>query len=337
MSNAAIFEELDEAIEQVLGGEAWKDAGWDIEVTELLPIAEELRMAARPEFRDALLVELTNASRFDVEEIFTKLPETYPVRATNFAASATLHAAALLLLVSSSVWMVRQRNEIKSNTAKFVTEISPYLPVAPKQTGGGGGGGDHDRLDASKGDAPRFAQDQITPPAIVVRNNSPKLTAEPTVVGPPDVRLSNLGNMGDPLSRILTASNGVGASSGIGAGTGGGVGSGIGTGIGPGYGGGLGGGIYRVGSGVTAPRVIYDPDPQYSEEARKAKVQGVVVLAIVVGRDGRAHDPRVARSLGMGLDEKAMEAVKSWKFEPALKDGHPVAVLVNVEVNFRLF
>jgi protein TonB len=130
-------------------------------------------------------------------------------------------------------------------------------------------------------------------------------------------------------------SNGTGSGGGIGDGSGGGVGSGRGPGVGPGYGGGIGGGIYRVGGGVSAPRAIYDPDPEYSEEARQAKYQGTVVLWVIVGADGRPHDMRVERSLGMGLDEKAIAAVKTWKFEPARKDGHPVAVQINVEVNFR--
>src|SRR5262245_30591705 len=88
----------------------------------------------------------------------------------------------------------------------------------------------------------------------------------------------------------------------------GGVGSGHGPGGGPGWGGGIGGGTCHVGGGVTAPRGIYAPDPEYSEEARKAKFQGTLVLWMVVGPDGRPRDIRVARSLGMGLDEKAIEA-----------------------------
>jgi TonB family protein len=92
-----------------------------------------------------------------------------------------------------------------------------------------------------------------------------------------------------------------------------------------------------VGGGVSAPRPIYDPDPEYSEQARQAKYQGAVLLWVVVGPDGRPRDIRVQRSLGMGLDEKAIEAVKQWRFEPARKDGQPVAVQVNIEVNFRLY
>jgi TonB family protein len=99
----------------------------------------------------------------------------------------------------------------------------------------------------------------------------------------------------------------------------------------------MGGGVYRVGGGVSAPRVIYAPDPEFSEEARKAKYQGTVVLWLVVGSDGHTQKIRVQRTLGMGLDEKAVEAIRRWRFEPARKDGIPVAVQINVEVNFRLY
>jgi TonB family protein len=92
-----------------------------------------------------------------------------------------------------------------------------------------------------------------------------------------------------------------------------------------------------VGGGVSAPKPLFTPDPEYSEEARKSKYQGVVVLWLVIGPDGRPHEIQVARPLGMGLDEKAIEAVRTWRFEPAKKDGHPVAVQMNVEVSFRLY
>src|SRR5438105_4196705 len=98
-----------------------------------------------------------------------------------------------------------------------------------------------------------------------------------------------------------------------------------------------GGGVFRVGGGVSAPKELYAPEPEYSEEARKAKYQGTCVLYLIVGPDGKPRDIRVARSLGLGLDEKAIEAVKQWKFEPAMKDGKPVAVAINVEVDFRLY
>jgi TonB family protein len=180
-------------------------------------------------------------------------------------------------------------------------------------------------------------REQITPPAVIVRNEAPKLAIDPSVVAPP-IQLTQMGALGDPLSNVIgPPSNGTGSGGGIGSGSGGGVGSGRGPGVGPGYGGGIGGGIYRVGGGVSAPRAIYAPDPEYSEEARKAKYQGTVVLWMIVGPDGHARDIRVTRSVGLGLDEKAIEAVRTWKFEPARKDGQAVAVQINVEVSFRLY
>jgi periplasmic protein TonB len=92
-----------------------------------------------------------------------------------------------------------------------------------------------------------------------------------------------------------------------------------------------------VGGGVSAPRPIFSPDPEYTDEAHKAKYQGTCVLWMIVGPDGKPRDIKVARTLGLGLDEKAIEAVKQWKFEPAMKDGQLVAVQINVEVSFRLY
>jgi len=170
----------------------------------------------------------------------------------------------------------------------------------------------------------------------VIRNENHPLAVEPTVVIPPQyVQLAHTGLLGDPLSSLLgPPSNGTGSGAGIGSGSGGGVGSGHGPGVGPGWGDGI-GGADREGSGVTAPRVIFAPDPEFSEEVRKAKFQGTVVLFLVVGIDERAHDARVIRSLGMGLDEKALEAIGQWRFEAGRTDGNPVAV--QVKVSFRLY
>jgi TonB family protein len=93
---------------------------------------------------------------------------------------------------------------------------------------------------------------------------------------------------------------------------------------------------YRVGRDVLPPKVLYDPDPPYSEVARRAGYQATVVLGLVVGTDGRGHRIRVQHGAGMGLDQQALETVKLWRFEPATKDGQPVPVLINIEVNFRL-
>ena len=219
-------------------------------------------------------------------------------------------------------------------------EIAP-LPPSKTQAGGGGGGGDRDKFQAPKGKLPKQDMQPITPPAVVVRNEHPKLTAEPAIAVPPQIHLAsnNMPNFGDPMSHLPSGppSNGTGSGGGIGSGSGGGVGSGEGPGYGPGRGGGTGGGVFRVGGGVSAPKAVYAPDPEYSEEARKAKYQGTCVLWLVVGPDGKPRDLKVARTLGLGLDEKALEAVKTWRFEPAMKDGKPVAVEISVQVEFRLY
>jgi TonB family protein len=342
----AIYEQLDQAVDKILTGEAVSANEFDPLIQELLPVAEELKLTPRQSFRASLLADLESpvekrrpSEYAAAAKLFQSGYGLYPVRSSNFLASGAVHAMALLVAIFTSLWAVQTKSVHPEQVTRLISDVSPYLLAPSTSTsGGGGGGGDRDKLPAPKGDAPRFASEQVTPPAIVVRNNDPKLIAEPTVIGPPQITLSKLGNPGDPLAGVLNSpSNGTGIGGGIGTGSGGGVGSGSGPGVGPGYGGGYGGGVYRVGNGVTAPRAIYDPEPAYSDEARKAKVQGVVVLSTIVGTDGRPRDLKVARALGMGLDNKAIDAVRNWRFEPAMKDGHPVAVQVYVEVNFHLY
>src|SRR3984957_5510579 len=212
------------------------------------------------------------------------------------------------------------------------------VPVDIKPMKGGGGGGDRSPLPASKGKLPKPKLRQFVPPTAVINNAAPKLAMDPSILAPPDANLPNINlpNYGDPLGKLGPPSNGTGSGGGIGSGHGGGVGSGNGGGVGPGSGGGFGDGVYRAGNGVSQPTLISKVEPEYSEEARKAKHQGVVVLQIVVDTKGNAVNPKVMKSLGLGLDEKAIEAVKQWKFTPGFKDGKPVAVAATVEVNFRL-
>lgn len=264
----------------------------------------------------------------------------YAIRKDTFVYSFIAHVVGIAIILYSGHWAYSHKEEIKQQVVGLVTDISPYLPMQVSKTkaGGGGGGGDRDLLAAPKGALPKLSKDQIVPPAIVIRNDNPKLTATPSVVVPPEIKLPTGGQLGDPLSKVIgPPSNGTGYGGGIGSGSGGGVGSGTGPGVGPGHGGGYGGGAYRVGGGVSAPKALYAPDPEYSEEARKAKYQGTVVLWMVVGADGRPQQIRIQRALGMGLDEKAIEAVRQWKFEPAKLNGQSVPVQINVEVNFRLY
>jgi TonB family protein len=245
----------------------------------------------------------------------------------------------LLFTVFSSKAVQQQVKQVA--TLFTPVDLDPYQPkMAPKKQamGGGGGGGDRSPLPASKGRLPKVSLKQFTPPMAVVNNPNPKLMMEPSIIAPPDVNLPqvNMAQYGDPLARIGPPSNGPGSGGGIGSGSGGGVGSGKGGGFGPGEGGGVGGGVYRVGGGVTAPALLFKVEPEYSEEARKAKYQGTVLLYIQVDPGGKATNIRVVRSLGLGLDEKAMEAVRKWKFKPGYKDGKPVTVEATIEVNFRL-
>jgi periplasmic protein TonB len=218
---------------------------------------------------------------------------------------------------------------------------TPIMKPSPKEVAGGGGGGDRDKFQAPKGRIPKQSLEQITPPAIVVRNDHPKLAVTPTVVVPPEVKLqaNNTLNLGNPTAPMPSGppSNGTGSGGGIGSGSGGGIGVGAGPGVGEGRGGGIGGGVFRIGGGVSAPKATYAPDPEYSEEARKAKYQGTVVLSLIVGADGVPRDIKVARSVGLGLDEKAIETVKTWKFDPGTKDGKPVATYATIEVAFHLY
>jgi TonB family protein len=253
----------------------------------------------------------------------------------------------LLLFTVFSAEVVRHK--VTEIIPLIAPDIAPYLPnMPPKQNRmtGGGGGGDRSPLPAPKGRLPKPALKQFTPPMVVVNNPNPKLTMDPSLIIPPDVPLPqvNLPNYGDPLAKIGALSNGPGSGAGIGSGSGGGVGSGTGGGFGPGEGGGtgggryggFGGGVFHVGGGVSAPVLLYKVEPEYSEEARKAKYQGTVVVYAEVDPSGRAVNPRIVRSLGLGLDERALDAIKKWKFRPGYKDGKPVTVAATIEINFRL-
>jgi TonB family protein len=254
-----------------------------------------------------------------------------------FSVGAHALICALLLLFALDQWHTRQ---LQRKLLATTVDVTPFVPALNmKDTmGGGGGGGNHELIEASKGKLPQFAKQQIVPPQILKLDN-PKLAAEPTVVMPtiklPDVSMPDLGI---PQSQQAAfASQGSGSGSGFGSGSGGGIGSGNGNGIGPGEGGGNGGGVYHVGGGVSNPTLIYAPDPEFSDEARRAKYQGVCVVGLIVDTQGSPQRVHIVRPLGMGLDEKAMEAVRQYKFKPAQLKGKAVAVEVNIEVNFRIY
>jgi len=158
----------------------------------------------------------------------------------------------------------------------------------------------------------------------------PKIAVVPTIDVQPDLKMAT------PLPQIgMTNAPAVGVSMGDGDGSG--IGSGSGNGMGPGSGGNTGGGVREVGGGVSAPVEIYKVDPEFSEEARKAKLSGSVFVNLWVDQSGKPTHVRVLRGLGMGLDEKAVEAVKQFRFKPAMENGKPVTVELNIEVTFHIF
>ena len=274
-----------------------------------------------------------------VRDIWTKDKAFGPSQATALA----VHIGLTLLILSpwlySSV-IKATANPVNSNLLLTPIDISDYamkLPPGKDKAGGGGGGGAREALPATKGRAPKFSMMQIAPPMV---HPKPASKIEATLLGPPDLKIPspNLDNFGDPLAKLVNGSGGPGGGSGIGSGTGTGIGSGEGGGLGPGSGGGTGGGAFRPGTGgVGYPSCAYCPDPKYSEDARKAKYQGTVVLQAVITADGRAIDIQVVKGPGLGLEEKAVEAVKGWRFNPAMGPaGKPVPVSVPIEVTFRL-
>jgi protein TonB len=237
-----------------------------------------------------------------------------------------LNIAALLLL------MVQVRTAHLISAAHEVTLIEPPpLPrLPPKSQTMGGGGGQPDKAPVTKGNPPKFAVEQLDPPKAPPLIQ-PKIAVPATVDVDPNIHMAHV----DMPTIGMPNSPNIGTS--MGNGNGSGMGSGNGAGIGAGSGGGMGGGVHRIGGGVSAPQVLYEPEPQFSEEARKAKAAGIVTVYLQVDTTGTPRNVRVVRGIGMGLDEKALDAVRHYKFKPAMENGHPVVVEMNVEVNFQIF
>jgi len=237
--------------------------------------------------------------------------------------SVVIHVAAVaLILFVGSLKPVQKA--IKEFIPLTAPDLKAYQPK-PKPEQSKGGGGSPQKTEVAKGELPKVAPKSSIPPIQTVQD--PKLTLTPTIVAPelPNITASTYG---DPLGKLGIPSAGNGIDTGIGPGKG--------PGVGPGSGGGFGGGAYKIGGGVSAPVPVFRPEPEYSEEARKAKWQGAVLLEIVVDENGVPQGIKVIRSLGLGLDQKAIEAVQKWRFKPGLKDGKPVPVSAAIEVNFRL-
>jgi periplasmic protein TonB len=250
-------------------------------------------------------------------------------------------AVALILLLWSKP-QAKPGLKIHDRATLLSSDLSDYTRGLPPGAGvarGGGGGGIRSATPVTIGKAPKFTTIQLAPPSLP-HDAAPKLVAEASLLGDPALQFPSpiLDRFGDPLAGLLTDSDGQGRGGGMGDGDGTGDGKGLGPGLGPGRNGGAGGDTFRAGhNGVGFPECTYCPDAKYSEMARKAKFQGLVILQIVVTPDGRASHIEIVSGPGLGLEEEAVEAVKNWRFKPALGPNRkPVATQIEVEVQFRL-
>jgi periplasmic protein TonB len=259
---------------------------------------------------------------------------------TSKAVSFILHAVAItlvLILATMSHRAVVQVDDTTVTPLNFTLYDPPPPPVmqVAKVQGGGGGGGEHKLIEPTKGHLPKIARVQTLPPQIA-RLEHPVLPVEPTM----QIKMadnSNEPNFGVPQSQqVVLSSQGSGSGSGFDRGAGGGIGMGHGLGAGPGSGGGYGGGVMSVGGGVSAPVVIHAVDPEFTETARSANYQGTVSIQLIVDPQGNPQNVHIVRHLGMGLDDKAVQAVRQYKFRPAMYQGHPVAVQMIIDVDFHL-
>ena len=277
------------------------------------------------------------------------LPQRRSGALCQLALSSALHVAAIIALAALVTPTAAGLSRSGRSARQQEVDVHHVVFLAPESArpGGGGGGGGNRQL------APiRRAQGMGTD-AITVRVRKPAPVAAPVTTAspvpdapaPPSIVVDAtplgsgiLDQLGLPVGGVPTGTSlGPGAGGGVGTGVGSGIGSGRGPGLGPGSGGGTGGGIYLPGGAVTTPRLIKEVKPRYTNEAILHKVQGSVVLEVVVSCDGTPTRIRVVRSLDSGgLDEQAVVAVEQWRFEPGRRAGTPVDLLVTVILDFSL-
>jgi TonB family protein len=255
---------------------------------------------------------------------------SHQVRPANFYLSFLLHGAgiAALLLLKHAIATspdIRLPPRGLVETPIHFSLLQPWLGTA------GGCGSSPDRAPASSGPLPKASDIQFTPPEVLIRNQDPALPIPPTIVAPP-LPLSQNDTLGDLSSVLTVPSSGVRPGTGIGNSQSGSGGIGDRGGRFPSFGPGAGGP-----GGISTPRLVYKVDPEFTDEARHAHYQGVVIVEAEIGADGLVHHARAAHPVGMGLDQKALDAVQQWHFEPARINGKPVATQVSIEVSFRLF
>lgn len=252
------------------------------------------------------------------------------------AISLLIHIGIAIALLSISTAPLSRLPALRPVTTLHLTLPLPTHAAIRLPGDSGGGGGAREALPVSRGRLPKVSPRIFTPPMILAQAQQPILLAQPALLSAADLAPVNLAQWGDPLSRSLLRSNGPGDGGGMGSGHRGGIGSGTGPGAGPGDRPGSGGAVTMAVSGASAPELLFKVEPEFSEEARRAKHNGTVLLFVDVDPSGRPVNIRIAKALGLGLDEKAIEAVSRWRFRPGRKNGKAVTVAASVEVNFHL-
>lgn len=266
---------------------------------------------------------------------------------------ATLALLLFTLVVGTSMLMTQRSDaDVASLKPEKIIHLGALPPVpllappAAERAGGGGGGGLKEPTPPSRG---RLPEASLRPPVVSPTPHPPTvehpaLPVEPTIqvqpdlLPPPDRTLP----LGLPDSLAMVPSAGPGSGGGIGSGRGGGVGPGHGTGYGPGEGWNTGGGSARLGGGDGAAigqkvRILFLPRPDWTEEARRNRIQGKVLLNALFTTEGQVRDIQVVRGLGYGLDEMAIDAARRIRFNPATDpSGRPISVRMTVAVDFRL-
>jgi len=246
---------------------------------------------------------------------------TSPIRVFS---GTIVHAVAIALLALFVSFLPKKVYEsvLPARIEDFIYKVDPG-------PGGGGGGGNKSPDPPKKAELPKVVEPpKPTPvPEPVPVPTEPVLSLALESLKPVDIAAP-----GD----LSTNPNASATSRGSGTGTG--AGPGRGSGLGPGSGGGFGGGVYNIGNGVVSPIPIYQPKPKYTADAMRAKVQGTVVMSAVVLADGSVTDVKITRSLdqSFGLDEEAMRTARTWKFRPGTLKGEPVAVRIQIELDFNL-
>ena len=274
-----------------------------------------------------------------------RLPQRDSVLAwlSPLAVSATIHAMTIVALVAV---VLAEKTLPAAPTA--APRESARLPAArivflPSRGPGGGGGGGGNRQPPPIRRAERVGTDRLTIPvarplASVGRLVDVPAPAQQIVLDAKPLASGLIEQIGAIKGGVgFGTSQGPGSGDGVGDGVGTGIGSGRGPGVGPGTGGGSGGGVYRPGGAVTPPTILSQVRPSYTNDALRNKIQGTVVLEVIVRRDGIPSDFRIVRSLDRrGLDEQAIAAVQQWRFNPGRLAGTPVDVLVTVVLDFSI-